>query len=97
MTVINLWVTALSFSGAYLIRLGKPAVAQQARQQLLSQEVIACFFKELAQLRPLLEELGWSIEGNETNPETTEIHLASLDCRLPLALLHADIELITDD
>jgi hypothetical protein len=43
-------------------RLDWQAVAQQARQQLFPQEVIACFLKELAQLRPLLAELGWSIE-----------------------------------
>jgi hypothetical protein len=40
----------------------RQAAAQQARQQLFPQEVIACFLKELAHLRPLLAELGWSIE-----------------------------------
>ena len=38
------------------------AAVQQARQQLFPQEVVACFLKELAQLRPLMAAMGWSIE-----------------------------------
>lgn len=33
--------------------------------------------------------------GSEANPETTEVYLASLDCRFPLALLYEDVELLT--
>jgi hypothetical protein len=38
------------------------AAAQQAWQQLFPQEVVACFLKELAQLRPLMAAMGWSID-----------------------------------
>lgn len=38
-------------------------------------------------------ELVQSVD-DEADPATTEIHLASLDCRFPLALLYEDIELL---
>jgi Uma2 family endonuclease len=33
--------------------------------------------------------------GSEANLETTELHLASLECRLPLAQLYEDVEFLT--
>ncbi|MDX2241944.1 MAG: Uma2 family endonuclease [Leptolyngbyaceae cyanobacterium bins.302] len=32
--------------------------------------------------------------SRESNPENTEVHFASLDCRFPLALLYEDVELL---
>ena len=34
---------------------------QQARQQLFPQEVLACFLQELAEMRPVLAELGIAV------------------------------------
>jgi hypothetical protein len=36
--------------------------AHQAREQLFPHEVIQCFLHDVDQIRPLLAQLGWSIE-----------------------------------
>jgi Uma2 family endonuclease len=46
----------------------------------------------------LNERGNWEVVqsvGSDANPDTTEIHLASLDCRFALALLYEEVELLS--